>query len=581
MNGKWILLLAAVIVTAGCTTSDLTDRTVTSKRGAVVCVDHLAAEVGAQILEQGGNAVDAAVAMGFALAVTHPQAGNIGGGGFMMIRTADNAATCIDYREKAPEAAEPTMFLKEDGKVDKFKKENGFLMAGVPGTPAGLHLAHERFGRLPWSALVEPAVRLAEEGFCVDADLAAAFERHEKKLSRYQSTKAAYFGSSGRPLVEGERLVQHDLAAVLARIRDRGPDGFYKGETAEELIRAVQEGGGIMSLRDLAGYSARERTPVEGSYRGVTIIGPPPPSSGGTILIEMLNIVSGIDLEKVSHGERLHYLAEAMRRAYRDRALHLGDIDFVSVPMEHLHSLGRAHALLWDIERSRAGTSRGLSFSQAVQKVEKEEDESDRTDEVTRQTTHFSVMDGEGNVVSNTTTLEQTFGGKAVAGSTGILLNNEMGDFNSRPGWTDDGGAIGTASNLIAPGKRMLSSMCPVILLRDKEPLAVLGSPGGRSIINTVLQVIINLVELELPPVEAVAAPRIHHQWFPDRISVEKSLPEQVRNILENLGHDLKESRYQGDCHLIVVDPVTKEITGVADRRIDGWAAAPRKGPSR
>lgn len=580
MNRKKVFLLIAAILLNGCASSRLVDRSVSSERGMVVCVDHLAAEAGARVLEEGGNAIDAAVTVGFVLAVTHPQAGNLGGGGFMIIHTDDGIQTCIDYREKAPEAAGPAMFLDEDGSVDRSRKKNGFFMAGVPGTAAGLHLAHNRYGKLPWRRLVEPAVRLAAEGFRVDADLAAAFKRHEEKLSGCPSTVAAFFGGNGRPPAEGEILAQPDLGETLALIRDRGPAGFYTGKTATEMIRAVREGGGIMSINDLRTYSAEERTPVKGCYRGVTVLGMPPPSSGGTILIEMLNIVAGFDLKRMDPGDRLHILAETMRRAYRDRAHYLGDPAFVPVPVEKLVSLDRAQALRWDIDLNRAGSSRALPYPQIVRKGKKD-DGPGTADEVARQTTHFSVMDREGNLVSNTYTLEQTFGGKAVAGATGVLLNNEMGDFNPRPGWTDDRGAIGTAANVIAPRKRMLSSMCPVVLLRDGAPLAVLGSPGGRSIINTVFQVIVNLVELELSPADAVAAPRIHHQWFPDCITVEKALDEGERMILKEKGHVLEESRYQGDCHLIVKDPVTAEIHGTADRRIDGWAASPGEGAGR
>jgi len=569
-----IPFLALVLLT-GCASSIVLDRTVTSAKGVVVCVDHLAARTGARVLAEGGNAIDAAVAVGFALAVTHPQAGNLGGGGFMVIRLADGTTTAVDFRERAPLASTAGMFLEEDGTVDKEKRDLGFLSSGVPGTVAGLELAHRRYGRHPWRRLLEPAVLLAADGFEIDADLAAAFEKHEEKLRRFDSTVSAYFGPGGEVPEAGGNLVQPALAETLRRIRDRGSAGFYRGPTAGELIRAIREGGGIMTLEDLASYRAMERQPVTGTFRGVTVVGMPLPSSGGTVLIELLNILSGFDLAHMDAAARLHVTAEALRLVFRDRALHLGDADMVDVPLERLLSAEHARALRAMIDRDRAADSLALAEGVTINKAEKEEPEKNGG-EGKKQTTHFSVMDSEGNMVAATCTLEQTFGCKAVAGSTRVLLNNEMHDFNVRPGWTADDGAIGTAPNLIAPGKRMLSSMCPVILLDEGAPRAVLGSPGGRTIISTVLLVLIDIVELGLTPEEAVAAARIHHQWFPDRLCVEKRLSEAIRKELERRGHTIKETEYQGDCHIIVVDPVTGLMTGVADRRIDGFSAGVR-----
>ncbi len=570
-NLTFALFIAAAICLGGCATGIKLDRTVTSQKGVVVCVDDLAAHVGARILSRGGNAVDAAVAVGFALAVTYPQAGNLGGGGFMVIRLPDGKLTSIDYREKAPRASTPGMFLNRDGTVDEEKRDLGFLCSGVPGTVAGLYLAHRRYGRIPWRELVQPAVDLAGKGFRVDADLAAAFEKHWDKLKRFETTLRAY-GSRGAPPGADDILVQPDLTATLIRIRDSGMGEFYRGKTASELVRAVAEGGGIMTAVDLASYRAVERKPVTGDYRGFTIVGMPLPSSGGTVLIEMLNVLSGFDLESKDDGQRLHIMAETMRRAFRDRAFHLGDADFVSPPLRKLLSREHAAALRSGIDLARAGSSKDLAAGLVIH----EADAGSEKAEGKRETTHFSVMDGEGAMVANTYTLEQTFGCKAVAGSTGVLMNNEMHDFNIRPGRTADNGMIGTPPNLIAPEKRMLSSMCPVIVLREGEPFAVLGSPGGRTIINTVLQVLVNLVDLGLAPEEAVSAPRIHHQWFPDRIYVEKALPRAIRKSLEKRGHRLKEKEYQGDCHIIFIDPETGEMTGVADRRIDGCAAGLR-----
>lgn len=571
--------LALGVLITGCVSPVVVDRTLTSNQGVVVCVDDLASEVGARVLAAGGNAIDAAVAMGFTLAVTHPQAGNLGGGGFMVIRCSDGTLTAIDYREKAPRAATPGMFLDETGAVDKTLRDLGFLSSGVPGTPAGLELAHRRYGRLPWRVLVEPARKLADEGFEVDKDLASALKRHDKKLRLFESTEQCFFGNDGEAPEPGDRLEQPLLAETLSRIQKEGAAGFYRGLTARTLIDAVQEGGGIMTLDDLDSYAAVERKPVTGSYRGVTVVGMPLPSSGGIALIEMLNIFSGFDLGSMSEADRRHILAEGMRLVFRDRALHLGDRNFVDAPVEELLSEEHARSLRTLIDRGCAGDSRALAGDLEIHEAPKEDDApsggKDRFEGI-KQTTHFSVMDSEGNMVANTYTLEQTFGCKAVAGSTGVLMNNEMHDFNVRPGWTADDGSIGTAPNLIAPEKRMLSSMCPVILLRDGQPLAVIGSPGGRTIINTVLQILINLLDLGLSPEEAVASARIHHQWFPDRLYVEKRLPDAIKKELAARGHTIKERDAQGDCHIIVVDPDSGAMKAVADRRLDGWAAAPR-----
>jgi gamma-glutamyltranspeptidase / glutathione hydrolase len=575
-----VVLLFSTLIMTGCASGVVVKRSLAADKGVVVCVDSYAARVGAAVLAQGGNAVDAAVAVGFALAVTYPQAGNLGGGGFMVIRCADGGTTCFDYREKAPGAAHPDMFLNEDGTINKEKRDLGFLCAGVPGTVAGLELAHRRFGSLPWRRLVDPAHALAAEGFTVDADLAAALRKHAKKLTTFAGTAETFFDSEGNAPEEGDRLVQPRLAATLALIREAGSAGFYRGKTAEAMIDAVREGGGIMTIDDLAGYEAKERTPVTGSYRGFTIVGMPLPSSGGTALIEMLNVLSGFDLSAMERAERLHIMAETMRHVFRDRAMHMGDADFITAPVDFLLSRERADQIRSALDRRRAVESRSLAGNVTIRKAPRNETGGKNAKEKaksvgSRQTTHFSIIDAAGNMVSNTYTLEQTFGCKAVAGKTGVLLNNEMHDFNVRPGWTADDGSIGTPPNLIAPQKRMLSSMCPVVVLRDGNPFAVVGSPGGRTIINTVLQVIVNLIDLGLPPEEAVAAPRIHHQWFPDRIYVEKKMPDATAALLKERGHAIKRTSYQGDCHLIAVDPETGAMKGVADRRIDGFAAGP------
>jgi gamma-glutamyltranspeptidase/glutathione hydrolase len=524
------------------------------------------------------------VATAFALAVTHPQAGNLGGGGFMVIRTPEGEVSTIDYRERAPMAATPDMFLKPDGTVDEDKIRCGFLASGVPGTVAGLCLAHERFGRLPWRDLLEPACRLAEQGFEVDEDLARAFRKHRDRLARCPDTVRTYFRGDGTPPGVGDRLVQPNLAKTLYAIRMEKRDGFYRGATAKELVRAVREGGGILTERDLRNYVARERVPIRFKYRDVEVLAMGLPSSGGVVLRLMLYMLEGYDLKNMEEGKRAHLLVEVMRRAYCDRARYLGDGDFVKAPLARLGSRDYAEALAKGIDLFRATDSHSLDGDLTVHPAPDGGDSGDETeaqDRGTGQTTHFCTADGDGWVVSNTYTLEESFGGKAVAGETGVLMNNEMGDFNRRPGFTCEDGGIGTEPNLIEPGKRMLSSMCPVILLREGKPFAAFGSPGGRTIINTVLQVIVNLVDLDMSMEEAVRAPRLHHQWFPDRVKVEKSMSERILKALVERGHRLKETDFIGDCHALYFYRFGKalgnladtRIRGVADRRIDGAAA--------
>jgi gamma-glutamyltranspeptidase/glutathione hydrolase len=540
---------------------------VRSDQGVVVCVDEIAASVGTDILSQGGNAVDAAVAVALALAVTHPPAGNLGGGGFMVLHLDDGRLATIDYRERAPSAARADMYLKEDGTLDKEASSYGFKASGVPGTVAGLYLAHRRYGEMDWYELVEPAIKLAREGFKVDFDLASAFRKSEKKLRRFPGTVDNYFRDGGVVPVLGQQLVQPELANTLVKIQEAGRDGFYKGPVGEELVRAIQEGGGIITAGDLETYLAKERDPMLFRYRNVEVVAMGLPTSGGVILQEMLNILSGFDLEYMDEGDRAHVLAETMRRAYCDRAVYLGDPEYTAPPLDRLRSMEYATELRTGITMHAATPSRVLAPGIRIHPSSKDEQGSGST-------THFCVADAKGNVVSNTYTLEQGFGCKAVAGSTGVLMNNEMGDFNLRPGWTDEDGAIGTDPNLIEPGKRMLSSMCPVILIKNGRPFAALGSPGGRSIINTVLQVMVNVVDLKMDPDEAVKAPRLHHQWYPDMVIMEKTMSLDVQEALKKKGHKLKLVDRLGDCHAIFFEEmnVGAFIKGVADKRIDGAA---------
>ncbi|MBU0755619.1 MAG: gamma-glutamyltransferase [Planctomycetes bacterium] len=569
----WSLLLLCLVT--ACVSPLETGPKVESTNGVVVCVDQYAAKVGTHVLEMGGNAVDAAVAMGFALAVTHPQAGNLGGGGFMVVRLEDGRLATFDYRERAPVAAKPDMFLKEDGTIDKDKIEYGFLGSGVPGTVAGFYLAHAQFGRLKWHKLLEPACQLAERGFKVDFDLYSAFQKHKDKLARFESTRKVFFRDKGELPAIGFRLDQPDLANTLRAIQHGGRDAFYRGPVAEELVRAIREGGGIMTLGDLQTYLAKERDPLRWTYNGVEIVAMGLPTSGGVILQEMLNILSMYNLRDMDEGVRAHLLVETMRRAYLDRALYLGDPDYVTAPLEEILSGRHAEMIRMDISLDERTPSTALDSKLTIESADRTGAAAADQAAGKGQTTHFCVADSEGNVVSNTYTLECTFGGGAVAGGTGVLMNNEMGDFNLRPGRTDDSGEIGTEPNLIAPRKRMLSSMCPVILLKDGKPYAAFGSPGGKSIINTVLQVIINLVDLGMTPEEAVRAPRLHHPWLPDKVYVEKTMPWHVTESLEALGHTLVKKEYIGDCHLLFF-PETEwgfSIQGVADNRIDGCAA--------
>ena len=533
---------------------------VRAANGMVASANALASRIGADVLEAGGNAVDAAIATGFALAVTHPTAGNIGGGGFMVIRFPDGRTTSFDFREKAPLASHPEMFLDENGEYSYQAHHNSHLAVGVPGTVAGFDLAHQRYGSVEWRQLVEPAVRLASEGFRVMPGLARSLERVLPSMERYPASVAA-FSKNGEPYRPGELLRQPDLARTFERIRDLGRDGFYKGETADLIVAEMKRGGGIITHEDLERYEAKERRPLHGSYRGYDIISMPPPSSGGVAMIEMLNILEGYDLRSMGHNsaEYIHHLIEAMRRAYRDRARYVADTDFVDVPLDRLMSKAYAAELRAGIDPERATPSSPEDVKMVAEGTH---------------TTHYSVVDANGMAVSVTYTLEHSYGSKIVVPGAGFLLNNEMGDFNAAPGLTTETGLIGTEPNLARPEQRMLSSMTPTIVARDGELVAVVGSPGGRTIINTVMQVILNIIDFEMNIADAVAAKRLHHQWLPDRVSIEEggADPETVRT-LEAMGHTVRVGGRQGLAHSIMIDPRTGERLGAADpREVDGAA---------
>ena len=533
--------------------------TVEAAGGMVVSEHPEASRAGAEVLAAGGNAVDAAIATGLALAVTHPSAGNIGGGGFMVIRFPDGATTALDFREKAPLAAYPGMWM-EDGEYSSVRHHYSHLAVGVPGTVAGFDKAHRLFGTTEWDALVEPAVALARDGFTLSERLAESLAGMVRRFERYPATVDA-FSRGGVPYEAGDVLRQPDLARTLDRIRAEGADGFYAGETARLLVAEMERGGGLITLEDLARYRARERTPVAVGFLGYEVISMPPPSSGGVAIATMLQILEGYDLRALGHDspEYLHLLAEAMRRAFRDRAIWLADPDAVDVPLHRLTSRAHAEGLRREIDPARASVSSPADVHTATESME---------------TTHYSVVDGDGMAVSVTYTLEAGYGSGIVVPGAGFLLNNEMGDFNAGPGLTDDNGLIGTEPNLARPEQRMLSSMSPSIVARDGELVAVVGSPGGRTIINTVLQVILNLTAFGMELPEAIEAPRIHHQWLPDRIVAEEALDPSLVEALSALGHTVTVRGRQGLAHSIAVDPASGLLVGQPDARNPDAGAA-------
>jgi gamma-glutamyltranspeptidase/glutathione hydrolase len=551
-------LLAALAATVS--GADTTGRQQSGKRGMVVAVCPLAAEAGLHALQRGGNAVDAAVATAMTLAVTWPEAGNIGGGGFMLVRPGDGRPPqVIDYRETAPAAAAESM-LADPARVRPHQT------VGVPGTVAGLAVAHQQYGKLPWRELVMPAATLADQGFAVDAALADSLNKALRDEGDFVELHRVYGPPAGRDVwVAGDRLALAELGATLRAIALRGPREFYEGATADRIVAEMRSGGGLITRADLLGYRAKLREPIHGTYRGYQLLGPPPPSSGGITLVQMLNVMENFSF---GSGERfssrtLHLLAESMRRAYHDRARYLGDPDFVEIP-RHLVDKDYAKLLASEIDPARATPSRLLAGELPIV------DDGPHT-------THFSVVDGSGMAVSNTYTLEQEFGSHLVVRGGGFLLNDEMRDFNRRPGVTDTKGQIGTLANRIAPGKRMLSSMTPLIVTSpDGELLMVTGSPGGRTIINTVACILLSTLEFKLSPSDAVQLPRMHQAWFPDRISAEDRLfadyPDSVKQ-LEQMGHTVyRNPDHQGDAHTIWVDPSTHALEGIADPRRRGAA---------
>lgn len=537
-------------------------RPVRARHGMVVSAQELASQVGVEILKRGGNAVDAAVATGFALAVVYPQAGNLGGGGFMVIRFPDGRATTIDFREKAPGKAHRDMYLDEKGEVIPGLSTFGYLSSGVPGSVAGLCYALNKYGTMSLKEVLQPAIGLAEKGFPVSYGFSQALRRASEELSHFPAT-AKIFLKNGEPYQEGDLFVQKDLAKTLKLIAEKGPDAFYKGKIADLIAEDMKKHGGLITKEDLASYRPVEREPVCGTYRGYRIISMGPPSSGGVALIELLNILEAYDIGALGHNSSrtIHLMVEAMRRVYSDRAQHLGDPDFYPVPIKGLISKGYAAELRKGIDLYRATPSSQVSHG-------------DPLPYEGQQTTHYSVVDEDRMAVSVTTTLNSSFGSKVVIEGAGFLMNNEMDDFSIKPGVPNIYGLVGGEANSIQPGKRMLSSMCPTILTRDGRLFMVLGTPGGSTIITTVLQVIVNVIDHGMDIQEAVDVPRVHHQWLPDVLYYEKrGLPVDVLENLGKMGYHVRELRgYNGDVQAIMVDPQTGILLGASDPRGEGKA---------
>ena len=533
---------------------------VTAQNGMVVAQEAIAARVGADILRKGGNAVDAAVAVGFTMAVTYPRAGNIGGGGFMVIHRANGDDTAIDYRETAPSAINKTSFLDAQGNADPQKSRDSALGIGVPGTVAGLALAEQKYGsgRFTLAELIQPAIALARDGFPVADDTADSLPEDRPRLARWPSSAQIFLKADGSTLGSGDPLVQTDLAATLQAIAQKGPRAFYEGPVAEKLSAAVRAAGGVMTMDDLKNYHAIERTPVRGNYRGYDIISMPPPSSGGIALIEMLNILEGYDPAKTAQVQSLFLMVEAMKRAYADRAWFLGDPDVVQIPVARL--ISKKYAADWraTINPEHATAAADIHAGAG-------------TGSEGHNTTHFSVIDRFGNAVSNTYTINFSYGVGLIAGGTGVLLNNELDDFAAKADAPNAFGLLGYDANAPGPGKRPLSSMTPTIVLKDGKPWLITGSPGGSRIINTVLQILVNVIDRKMDIAGAVSAPRVHNQWMPDRVFVESALPQELVAALQARGDDVVVFQTPTSANSILVTPAG--FSGAADPRTRGALA--------
>ena len=540
-----------------------------AQNGMVVSQEHYASEAGLEILKAGGNAVDAAVATGFALAVTHPQAGNLGGGGFMMVYLkGQNKTIAIDYREMAPAAATRDMFIGPDGEVDRRVAFFSHKSSGTPGTVKGLVEALEKYGSLPLEKVMAPAIRLAEEGFPMTWALEDSLTRYQKRLKNDPASTGYFYKVDGSPYRAGEIFRQPDLAKTLKAIAAKGAAGFYEGWVADKLVATMQEGGGLISHEDLKGYAVKYRTPIEGSFRGVKIVTMPPPSSGGVHIVQMLNVLEGWDLKGLGHNSAayIHRMVETMKYAYADRSKYLGDPDFFDVPAAALTSKGYASTI-----RAKIKIEKATSSSEISPEVKLPEESND--------TTHFSVVDRHGNMVANTYTLNFTYGNGMSVSGAGFLLNNEMDDFSAKPGTPNAFGLLGGEANAIEPRKRPLSSMTPTLVFKEGQPFMATGSPGGSTIITTVLQMVLNVVEFDMNVQAATDAPRFHHQWYPDRIHTGPGISVDTRRVLAAMGHSLNivptggKNRVLGAAQSIAVTPEGM-IHGAADPRRPGSHAA-------
>ncbi len=531
-----------------------------AQNGMVAAQEAVAAKIGLDILEAGGNAVDAGAAVAFALAVTLPRAGNLGGGGFMMVHDAETGETrAIDYREMAPSAADRDMFLDANGDADSELSRFTGLASGVPGTVAGMQMALEQYGTMSLQEVIAPAIALARDGIAVTPGLSDSLKALDARLKKWPSSEKIFYKDGGGYYEPGELLVQADLANTLQKIADEGVDGFYKGAVAEQIAAAVQEAGGRITVEDMAAYKPVLREPVKGEYRGYEILSMPPPSSGGAHIVQILNILEDYPIGFLGHNsaDTIHLMAEAMKRAYADRSEYLGDSDFVDVPLDEITSKDYASELRSQISLNVATPSNTVRPG-------------DLAPYESSETTHFSIVDQWGNAVSNTYTINFSYGTGMVAEGTGVMMNNEMDDFSAKPGVPNGYGLIGGDANAVAAGKRPLSSMSPTIVMKDGKVFLVTGSPGGSRIITTTLQIIMNVIDHGMNIAEASFAPRIHHQWLPDEIRTEDGISRDTIRVLEQRGHDVNEKSVMGSTQSIMVDAEAGLLFGASDpRRVD------------
>lgn len=533
-----------------------------AENGMVSAQEQLAAEIGRDILAQGGNAFDAGVAVAFALAVTLPRAGNIGGGGFMLVHDAASGETkAVDYRETAPAGATRDMFLDAEGNADAELSRYSGAASGVPGTVAGMKMVMDEFGSMEWADVLAPAIRLAEEGITVTPDLADSLEAMQPRLTKYPSAAAIFYKEDGSIYRPGDLLIQADLARTLRKIAEEGPDGFYSGEVAEAIASSVTAAGGNMTIEDMAAYKPVMRDPIRGTYRGYEIVSMPPPSSGGIHLIQILNALEGYPIGALGENssETIHLMAEAMKLAYADRSEYLGDTDFVDVPIDALTSKAYAEDMRAKIKAAYATPSEQIRPA-------------DLAPYESNETTHYSIIDKDGNAVSNTYTINFSYGSGLVADGTGILMNNEMDDFSAKPGVPNAYGLVGGDANAVEAGKRPLSSMTPTIVNKDGKVWLVTGSPGGARIITTVLQVVMNMIDHDMNVAEASTAARIHHQWLPDTLRIESGISLDTQRALEAKGHTLSLEEVMGSTQSVMRDPETGFLLGASDPRRAGAA---------